>query len=222
MSNIKPLSPNQTIYVQLDLERGWVNQRSIVFKQKDNNTRKIRVKLTNKLPINFTGYTPYVFVETPQETIYSFASPEREETKGEIEFVTNSTLLSEIGTHKVEIVLVKDNVKVLSFPTFPYSVEGSIHGEESVEPGEEVGLLWDTLRQAEEKLTEVENRYSSFEQDKEDSFASLQDKWENEFNLNEVERQQAETERVEAFSAMEEKVDKVYNSTITLLYDVVE
>ena len=45
---------------------------------------------------------------------------------------------------------------------------------------------------------------------------------ETERQVAELDRQQAEEERVEAFSAMEEKVDKVYNSTITLLYDVVE
>ena len=77
--------------------------------------------------------------------------------------------------------------------------------------------------------TKLENEFQEFKGQKETEFQSFVTEKDNEFQVKETERQVAELDRQQAeetrrqeFAIMEEKVDKVYDSTITLSYVIVE
>ena len=142
----------------------------------------------------------------------------------------SNSILGVTGAVSFEAVLVKDNTKILSFPQFTMQVIESLHDDVDFEPTEDdLQILWDIINRMETTTAKLENEFQEFKGQKETEFQSFIAEKDNEFQVKETERQvaemnrqQAEIERAEAFSAMEEKVDKVYNSTITLLYDVVE
>lgn len=262
--------PKQQINIKLDLTQGWVNNRDVSLKQCDNETRFLVVRLTNTLPLNITNYQPVMFVKRSDGKILKGLCQILNAEEGEFVFKLKSEHLAVNGLLIFEIVLTKDETKIMSFPHFTLNVVDSLHDEDIFTPSEEdLSILWQIIGKMQTVLDELDGKFEQFEQEKELEFqaretdrqniflqsenarqsaftqsetqrtntfaqseASRQDAFtqtentrqqgEAERQLAEMNRQQAETERVEAFSAMEEKVDKVYNSTITLLYDVVE
>lgn len=267
MSDIKP---EQIIKIKLDLIEGWKNKQTIEIKQADNETRFLVIRLTNLLPLNIVGYQPVVFVKRADNQILKGLGQVLNAENGELAFKLKSEHLASKGSLIFEVVLTKDETKIMSFPHFTLNVVDSLHDEDVFAPSEDdLSILWEVIGRMQTVLDELDGKFEQFEQEKELEFqaretdrqniflqsenarqsafaqsetqrtntfaqseASRQDAFtqtentrqqgEAERQLAEMNRQQAETERVEAFSAMEEKVDKVYNSTITLLYDVVE
>lgn len=227
MSQIKP---EQIIRVKLDLVKGWENKQYIEIKQADNDTRYLLIRLTNLLPMNITGYQPTLITKRADGKVLSTLCQVTQADKGEFIVPLSNSILSVTGAISFEAVLVKDDTKILSFPQFAIQVVESFHDDVVFEPSdEELSILWDIINRMETTTTKLENEFQEFKGQKETEFQSFIAEKDNEFQVKETERQvaeidrqQAETERVKAFSAMEEKVEKVYNSTITLLYDVVE
>ena len=227
MSQIKP---EQIIRVKLDLVKGWENKQYIEIKQADNDTRYLLIRLTNLLPMNITGYQPTLITKRADGKVLSTLCQVTQADKGEFIVPLSNTILGVIGAISFEVVLVKNESKILSFPQFTMQVVESLHDNVDFEPSEDdLQILWDVINRMETTTAKLENEFQEFKENKETEFQSFIAEKDSEFQVKETERQvaeldrqQAEEERVEAFSAMEEKVDKVYNSTITLLYDVVE
>ena len=224
------IKPEQIIKVKLDLVKGWENKQYIEIKQSDNDTRYLLIRLTNLLPMNITGYQPTLMVKRADGLVLSALCQVIQNEKGEFIVPLSNNFLKVIGTISFEVVLVKNEEKILSFPQFTMQVVESLHDDVEFNPDDdELQILWEVINRMETTTTKLENEFQEFKGQKEIEFQSFIAEKDNEFQVKEAERQlaemnrqQAETERVEAFSAMEEKVDKVYNSTITLLYDVVE
>lgn len=224
------INPEQIIKIKLDLIEGWKNKQSIEIKQADNETRYLAIRLTNLLPINIVGYQPTLMVKRADGKVLSTLCQVTQADKGEFIVPLSNSILGVTGAISFEAVLVKDDTKILSFPQFTMQVIESLHDDVDFEPTEDdLQILWEVINRMETTTTKLENEFQEFKENKETEFQSFVTEKDNEFQVKETERQlaemnrqQAETERVEAFSAMEEKVDKVYNSTITLLYDVVE
>ena len=264
------ITPKQQINIKLDLTQGWMNNRAISLKQADNETRFLVIRLTNLLPLNIVGYQPVVFVKRNDGQILKGLGQVLNAEEGEFVFKLSSNHLAVNGSTIFEVVLTKDETKIMSFPHFTLNVVDSLHDEDVFAPSEDdLSILWEVIGRMQTVLDELDGKFEQFEQEKELEFqaretdrqniflqsenarqsafaqsetqrtntfaqseASRQDAFtqtentrqqgETERQLAEMNRQQAEIERTEAFSAMEEKVDKVYNSTITLLYDVVE
>lgn len=224
------INPEQIIKIKLDLIEGWKNKQSIEIKQADNDTRYLLIRLTNLLPMNITGYQPTLMVKRADGKVLSTLCQVTQADKGEFIVPLSNSILGVTGAISFEAVLVKDDTKILSFPQFTMQVIESLHDDVDFEPTEDdLQILWEVINRMETTTAKLENEFQEFKENKETEFQSFVTEKDNEFQVKEAERQlaemnrqQAETERVEAFSAMEEKVDKVYNSTITLLYDVVE
>ena len=224
------IKPEQIIKVKLDLVKGWENKQYIEIKQSDNDTRYLLIRLTNLLPMNITGYQPTLMVKRADGLVLSALCQVIQNEKDEFIVPLSNNFLKVIGTISFEVVLVKNEEKILSFPQFTMQVVESLHDDVEFNPDDdELQILWEVINRMETTTTKLENEFQEFKGQKEIEFQSFIAEKDDEFQVKEAERQlaemnrqQAETERVEAFSAMEEKVDKVYNSTITLLYDVVE
>ena len=284
--------PKQQINIKLDLTRGWVNNRDVSLKQCDNETRFLVVRLTNTLPLNIASYQPVMFVKRSDGKILKGLCQTLNAEEGEFVFKLKSEHLASKGSLIFEVVLTKDETKIMSFPHFTLNVVDSLHDEDVFAPSEDdLSILWEVIGRMQASIEEIETKYKQFKQEKESEFQtseanrssiftqsenarqstftqnenqrgniftqneaqrastftqsesdrhnaftqseanrqttftqaeSVRQQEEAERQLAEMNRQQAEIERAEAFSAMEEKVDKVYNSTITLLYDVVE
>lgn len=210
MNNIKPLLPRQTFYIQLDLEKGWVNSRSISLKQADNETRFLIIRLTNLLPLNIADYQPVIFVKRTDGQILKGLGQVLKPEQGEFAFKLTSHHLAVNGSVTLEVVLTKDENKIISFPHFSISVADSLHDEDVFEPSEEeLSILWEIIGRMQNAYAEMEEQYNQFEQDK-----NLV------FQANESNRQQAETIRQQGYVEMQGKINEVYSTT--LKYRIVE
>lgn len=227
MSQIKP---EQIIRVKLDLVKGWENKQYIEIKQSDNDTRYLLIRLTNLLPMNITGYQPTLMVKRADGLVLSALCQVIQNEKGEFIVPLSNNFLKVIGTISFEVVLVKDGTQILSFPQFTMQVVESLHDDVEFNPDdEELSILWDIINRMETTTAKLENEFQEFKGQKETEFQSFIAEKDNEFQVKETERQvaeidrqQAEEERRKEFAIMEEKVDKVYDSTITLSYIIVE
>ena len=224
------IKPEQIIKVKLDLVKGWENKQYIEIKQSDNDTRYLLIRLTNLLPMNITGYQPTLMVKRADGLVLSALCQTIQNEKGEFIVPLSNNFLKVTGTISFEVVLVKDGTQILSFPQFTMQVVESFHDDVVFEPSdEEMSILWDIINRMETTTTKLENEFQEFKGQKETEFQSFIVEKNNEFQVKETERQVAETDRQQAeeerrkeFAIMEEKVDKVYDSTITLSYVIVE
>ena len=224
------VKPEQIIRVKLDLVNGWENKQALQLKQADNETRYLFIRLTNLLPMNITGYQPTLIIKRADGKAISALGNVIEITRGEFVVPLIANYLKIAGTLTFEVVLVKDGTQILSFPQFAIQVVESFHDDVVFEPSdEELSILWDIINRMETTTTKLENEFQEFKGQKETEFQSFIAEKDNEFQVKETERQvaeldrqQAEEERRKEFAIMEEKVDKVYDSTITLSYVIVE
>ena len=133
-SKMKTVAPQHTVSVNLDLIKGKTDSNSLTFQQNDSLTRIIKIKLNNKLPMDFTGYTPHAFIKEPGGEIFSTTPTILDAKSGEIEIVITAILLGIPGSYSVQIALKKEGDYVLSFPHFTYSVVESIHAKNNIIP----------------------------------------------------------------------------------------
>lgn len=311
------ITPKQQINIKLDLTQGWMNNRAISLKQADNETRFLVIRLTNLLPLNITGYLPVIFIKRADDQILKGLGQVLNAENGELAFKLKSEHLAINGSLVFEVVLTKDETKIMSFPHFTLSVVDSIHDEDVFTPSEDdMSILWEALGKIQSVVPRLEQEYKEFELGITEQFQSAQELRDEAFTQSEAlrtstfnqsentrattftqneqqrnsaftqaesqrnntftqaeetrktsfehseaqrneafasaelerdssenirkeaetqrqfqeqtrqqaetDRQQAEEERRKEFAIMEEKVDKVYDSTITLSYVIVE
>ena len=224
------VKPEQIIRVKLDLVNGWENKQALQLKQADNETRYLFIRLTNLLPMNITGYQPTLIIKRADGKAISVLGNVIEITRGEFVVPLIANYLKIAGALTFEVVLVKDGTQILSFPQFTMQVVESLHDDVEFNPDDdELQILWDVINKMETTTATLENDFQEFKENKETEFQSFVAEKDSEFQAKETERQVAELDRQQAeearrqeFAIMEEKVDKVYDSTITLSYVIVE
>lgn len=244
------INPEQIIKIKLDLIEGWKNKQTIEIKQADNETRYLAIRLTNLLPINITTYQPVVFVKRADGQILKGLGQVLNAENGEIVFELKSEHLAINGSLVFEVVLTKDETKIMSFPQFTLSVVDSIHDEDVFTPSEEdKSILWEMIGKLQNATNGLDEKYTQFEQSKEvefqaseslrqdtftqsestrqTTFAQSEEQRNNTFTENETQRQfqeqtrqQAETIRQEGYTEMQSKIDEVYSTS--LKYRIVE
>lgn len=226
--NKTSVTPKQQINIKLDLQQGWLNPKSIVLKQSDNLSRVFVIRVSNTFPINLTGYEAYLFVKRPDGEVVSTTCTMLDATQGEFMVKLRGGMLRVSGTVQAEVVVGKEGEGTLSFPHFTFTVEESLHDEEVIQE-EDLGLVWDLVNKANSAITEVGESYEAFEGKKEQEFTEFTQHLQTVFNENEsvrnegeVLRSEAEVLRQQGYEEMQQKVDKVYDSTLTLSYVVVE
>lgn len=219
--NKTSVTPKQQVNIKLDLQQGWLNPKPIVFKQSDNLSRVFVIRVSNTFPINLTGYEAYLFVKRPDGDVVSAVCTMLDATQGEFMVKLRGGMLRASGTVQAEVVVGKEGEGTLSFPHFTFTVEESLHDEEVIQE-EDLGLVWDLVNKANSAITEVGESYEAFEGKKEQEFAEFTQQLQTVFDENENERNEAEIVRQQGYEEMQQKVDKVYDSTLTLSYVVVE
>ena len=202
-------TPKQQINIKLDLQKGWVNPKTIQLKQSDHNARIFMIRLVNTLPINLTGCQPTLFVKRADGTVVTGLGQMTRAEQGEFLVPLNSTVLGVVGQAIVEVVIVKDGEEILSFPHFNFEILESFHNSDEVAEGEEVGILWELIGETRNSLDGLENRFVQFLGNKE-----------QEFQRAEQVRNQNETNRQQGYTEMQNKVNQVYSTT--LKYRIVE
>ena len=209
MSDIKP---EQIIKIKLDLIEGWKNKQSIEIKQADNETRYLAIRLTNLLPINIVGYQPVVFIKRADGQILKGLGQVLNAENGEILFELKSEHLAINGSLVFEVVLTKDETKIVSFPHFTLSVVDSLHDEDVFTPSEDdLSILWEMIGKMQNTIASLEKEYISFEEEKE-----------RQFQENEIIREVNETARQDAFQQLVEDVQELCNTSQLLAYDIIE
>lgn len=202
-------TPKQQINIKLDLQKGWVNSKTIQLKQSDHKTRIFMIRLTNTLPINLDGCQPTLFVKRADGNVVSGIGQMTRAEQGEFLVALNSTVLGVVGQAIVEVVIVKDGEEILSFPHFNFEILESFHNSDEVTEGEEVGILWELIGETRTALDEMDGRFVDFVNAKD-----------QEFQRAEQVRNQNETIRQEGYTEMQNKVNQVYSTT--LKYRIVE
>ena len=202
-------TPKQQINIKLDLQKGWVNPKTIQLKQSDHNARIFMIRLVNTLPINLTGCQPTLFVKRADGTVVTGLGQMTRAEQGEFLVPLNSTVLGVVGQAIVEVVIVKDGEEILSFPHFNFEILESFHNSDEVTEDEEVGILWELIGETRNSLDGLENRFVQFLGNKE-----------QEFQRAEQVRNQNETNRQQGYTEMQNKVNQVYSTT--LKYRIVE
>ena len=202
-------TPKQQINIKLDLQKGWVNPKTIQLKQSDHNARIFMIRLVNTLPINLTGCQPTLFVKRADGTVVTGLGQMTRAEQGEFLVPLNSTVLGVVGQTIVEVVIVKDGEEILSFPHFNFEILESFHNSDEVTEGEEVGILWELIGETRTALDEMDGRFVDFVNAKD-----------QEFQRAEQVRNQNETVRQEGYTEMQNKVNQVYSTT--LKYRIVE
>ena len=202
-------TPKQQINIKLDLQKGWVNPKTIQLKQSDHNARIFMIRLVNTLPINLTGCQPTLFVKRADGTVATGLGQMTRAEQGEFLVPLNSTVLGVVGQAIVEVVIVKDGEEILSFPHFNFEILESFHNSDEVTEDEEVGILWELIGETRNSLDGLENRFVQFLGNKE-----------QEFQRAEQVRNQNETNRQQGYTEMQNKVNQVYSTT--LKYRIVE
>ena len=202
-------TPKQQINIKLDLQKGWVNPKTIQLKQSDHNARIFMIRLTNTLPINLEGCQPTLFVKRADGTVVTGLGQMTRAEQGEFLVPLNSTVLGVVGQAIVEVVIVKDGEEILSFPHFNFEILESFHNSDEVTEDEEVGILWELIGETRNSLDGLENRFVQFLGNKE-----------QEFQRAEQVRNQNETVRQQGYTEMQNKVNQVYSTT--LKYRIVE
>lgn len=206
------INPEQIIKIKLDLIEGWKNKQSIEIKQADNETRYLAIRLTNLLPINIVGYQPVVFIKCADGQILKGLGQVLNAENGEIVFELKSEHLAINGSLVFEVVLTKDETKIMSFPHFALSVVDSIHDEDVFTPSEDdMSILWEVIGKMQNTIASLEKEYISFEEEKE-----------RQFQENEIIREVNETARQDAFQQLVEDVQELCNTSQLLAYDIVE
>ena len=171
MSQIKP---EQIIRVKLDLVKGWENKQYIEIKQADNDTRYLLIRLTNLLPMNITGYQPTLITKRADGKVLSTLCQVTQADKGEFIVPLSNTILGVIGAISFEVVLVKNESKILSFPQFTMQVVESLHDNVDFEPSEDdLQILWDVINRMETTTAKLENEFQEFKENKETEFNLL-------------------------------------------------
>ena len=202
-------TPKQQINIKLDLQKGWLNPKTIQLKQSDHNARIFMIRLVNTLPINLTGCQPTLFVKRADGTVVTGLGQMTRAEQGEFLVPLNSTVLGVVGQAIVEVVIVKDGEEILSFPHFNFEILESFHNSDEVTEDEEVGILWELIGETRNSLDGLENRFVQFLGNKE-----------QEFQRAEQVRNQNETNRQQGYTEMQNKVNQVYSTT--LKYRIVE
>ena len=182
------INPKQIIKVKLDLVEGWMNNRAISLKQADNETRFLVIRLTNLLPLNIVGYQPVVFVKRADNQILKGLGQVLNAENGELAFKLKSEHLASKGSLIFEVVLTKDETKIMSFPHFTLNVVDSLHDEDIFTPSEEdLSILWDIINRMETTTTKLENEFQEFKGQKETEFQSFIAEKDSEFQAKETE-----------------------------------
>lgn len=206
------INPEQIIKIKLDLIEGWKNKQSIEIKQADNETRYLAIRLTNLLPINIVGYQPVVFIKRADGQILKGLGQVLNAENGEILFELKSEHLAINGSLVFEVVLTKDETKIVSFPHFTLSVVDSLHDEDVFTPSEDdLSILWEMIGKMQNTIASLEKEYISFEEEKE-----------RQFQENEIIREVNETARQDAFQQLVEDVQELCNTSQLLAYDIIE
>ena len=206
------ITPKQQINIKLDLTQGWMNNRAISLKQADNETRFLVIRLTNLLPLNITGYLPVIFIKRADNQILKGLGQVLNAENGELAFKLKSEHLAINGSTIFEVVLTKDETKIMSFPHFTLNVVDSLHDEDIFTPSEEdLSILWEMIGEMQNTIASLEKEYISFEEEKE-----------RQFQENEIIREVNETARQDAFQQLVEDVQELCNTSQLLAYDIIE
>lgn len=222
------INPEQIIKVKLDLVEGWKNKRDIQIKQADNETRYLAIRLTNLLPINIVGYQPTLITKRADGKVLSTLCQVTQADKGEFIVPLSNSILGVVGAISFEIVLVKDDTKILSFPQFTMQIVESLHDDVDFEPTEDdLQILWDVIAKMQTVTTELETEFQDFKESKTNEFQSFITEKDNQFQTSETSRQsqelvrqQAENARQQGYVEMQDKIEEVYSTT--LKYRLVE
>ena len=222
------INPEQIIKVKLDLVEGWKNKRDIQIKQADNDTRYLLVRLANVLPINIADCQPTLITKRADGKVLSTLCQVTQADKGEFIVPLNNNILGVVGTVSFEVVLVKDDTKILSFPQFTMQVVESLHDDVDFEPTEDdLQILWDIIAKMQTTTTELETEFQDFKESKTNEFQSFITEKDNQFQVGETSRQsqelvrqQAENTRQQGYVEMQDKIEEVYSTT--LKYRLVE
>ena len=222
------INPEQIIKVKLDLVEGWKNKRDIQIKQADNDTRYLLVRLANVLPINIADYQPTLITKRADGKVLSTLCQVTQADKGEFIVPLSNSILGVVGAISFEIVLVKDDTKILSFPQFTMQIVESLHDDVDFEPTEDdLQLLWDIITKMQTVTTELETEFQDFKESKTNEFQSFITEKDNQFQTSETSRQsqelvrqQAENARQQGYVEMQDKIEEVYSTT--LKYRLVE
>ena len=222
------INPEQIIKVKLDLVEGWKNKRDIQIKQADNNTRYLLVRLANVLPINIADCQPTLITKRADGKVLSTLCQVTQANKGEFIVPLSNSILGVTGAISFEVVLVKDDTKILSFPQFTMQVAESLHDDVDFEPTEDdLQILWDIIAKMQTATTELETEFQDFKESKTNEFQSFITEKDNQFQTSETSRQsqelvrqQAENTRQQGYAEMQDKIEEVYSTT--LKYRLVE
>ena len=222
------INPEQIIKIKLDLIEGWKNKQSIEIKQADNETRYLAIRLTNLLPINIVGYQPTLITKRADGKVLSTLCQVTQADKGEFIVPLSNNILGVVGTVSFEVVLVKDDTKILSFPQFAMQVVESLHDDVDFEPTEDdLQILWDIIAKMQTATAELETEFQDFKESKTNEFQSFITEKDNQFQTSETSRQsqelvrqQAENARQQGYVEMQDKIEEVYSTT--LKYRLVE
>lgn len=201
--------PKQQINIKLDLTQGWVNNRDVSLKQCDNETRFLVVRLTNTLPLNITNYQPVMFVKRSDGKILKGLCQILNAEEGEFVFKLKSEHLASKGSLIFEVVLTKDETKIMSFPHFNLNVVDSLHDEDVFAPSEDdLSILWEVIGRMQSAISNLDGRFEQFEQEKE-----------LEFQANEANRlstfTQSENARQSTFTQNEARRASVFEQSET-------
>ena len=222
------INPEQIIKVKLDLVEGWKNKRDIQIKQADNDTRYLLVRLANVLPINIADCQPTLITKRADGKVLSTLCQVTQADKGEFIVPLSNSILGVVGAISFEVVLVKDDTKILSFPQFTMQVVESLHDDVDFEPTEDdLQILWDIITKMQTATTELETEFQDFKESKTNEFQSFIAEKDNQFQTSETSRQsqelvrqQAENARQQGYVEMHDKIEEVYSTT--LKYRLVE
>ena len=222
------INPEQIIKVKLDLVEGWKNKRDIQIKQADNDTRYLLVRLANVLPINIADCQPTLITKRADGKVLSTLCQVTQADKGEFIVPLSNSILGVVGTVSFEVVLVKDDTKILSFPQFTMQIVESLHDDVDFEPTEDdLQILWDVIAKMQTTTTELETEFQDFKESKTNEFQSFITEKDNQFQTSETSRQsqelvrqQAENARQQGYVEMQDKIEEVYSTT--LKYRLVE
>ena len=233
------INPEQIIKVKLDLVEGWKNKRDIQIKQADNDTRYLLVRLANVLPINIADCQPTLITKRADGKVLSTLCQVTQADKGEFIVPLSNNILGAVGAVSFEVVLVKDDTKILSFPQFTMQIVESLHDEVDFEPtDDDLQILWDVIAKMQTATTKFDSDYQEFKTGVESDYQSFKESKTNEFQFfitekdnqfqtsetsrqsQELVRQQAENARQQGYVEMQDKIEEVYSTT--LKYRIVE
>ena len=152
------VSDIQTIVLDLHNK----NNVKLAFKQVDENSRFLQMRLTNGGDgVDLTGSSVYIYVKKPDNTVVFAPCEIYDSELGMIIAPITQQMLALVGSIKCEILVVGNGK--LSFPIFNLSVDDSIYDGDAVESSNEFSALATALDQVNTWDSLFEVKYDGLE-----------------------------------------------------------